>query len=60
MVVPGVATVDLGVVKTCASCLRCLIEEAGIAGRSACLHSFVKRIDISGEQVKVLYNPPMP
>ena len=51
---------DAEVVKSYAKDFKCLLEEAGIVESKAFLRSFIKRIEIVGENVKVHYNLPMP
>ena len=60
MVAQGVEQVDAATVKAYAHDLRGLLEEADFTERKAFLRSFIKRIEVSKEQVTVYYNLPVP
>jgi site-specific DNA recombinase len=59
-VTPVVKHVDAEIVKAYARDLECLLGEADILESKTFLRSFIKRIDIDGENVKVHYILPMP
>ena len=52
--------VDAKTVKAYARDLECLLEEADVVESKAFLRSFIKRIEIDGENAKVHYILPMP
>jgi site-specific DNA recombinase len=52
--------VDAETVKAYARDLKCLLEEADVVESKAFLRSFIKRIEIDGENAKVYYILPMP
>jgi site-specific DNA recombinase len=52
--------VDVETVKAYARDLKCLLEEADFVESKAFLRSFIKRIEIDGENAKVHYILPMP
>jgi len=52
--------VNVATVKTNAQDLRSLLKEANFTGRKAFLRSFIKRIEVSRNQIKVYYNLPIP
>ncbi len=60
MIVHGVEEVDMDVVKSYARDLKALIEESDIAERKSFLRSFIKRIEINGDNVVVYYHLPLP
>jgi site-specific DNA recombinase len=60
MVVAGVQHVDVEIVKSYAQDLRSLLEEADFTQSKTFLRSFVKRIIIDGDKVKIQYRIPMP
>ena len=59
-VTQGVKHVDAEVVKSYARELKCLLAEADVLESKAFLRSFIKRIEIDGENAKVHYILPMP
>jgi site-specific DNA recombinase len=56
----GIKHVDAEVVKSYAADLKCLLEEANVVESKAFLRSFIKRIEIDGENARVHYILPMP
>jgi len=47
-------------VKNYGKDLRAMIEEANLAERKAFLRSFIKRIEIDGDNVKITHKLPLP
>jgi len=60
MVARGAEQMDAAMVKAYAGDLRDLLEEANFTERKAFLRSFIKRIEVSKEQVTVYYDLPVP
>lgn len=60
MVVEGTQHVDLQVVKGYAEDLQALLEAADSTQSKALLRSFVKRITIDGDKVKIQFHIPLP
>ena len=60
MVLEGVQHVNADIVKAYAQDLRILLEEADFVQSKAFLRSFVKKIIVSGNKVKIQYHIPMP
>ncbi len=60
MIAKGEERIDVEMVKTYAQDLRAMIEEASLTERKAFLRSFIKRIEIHGDQVRVAHKLPMP
>jgi site-specific DNA recombinase len=60
MVAKGEEQINMNMVKTYAKDLRVMIEEASFTERKAFLRSFIKRIEINKEKVKVTHKLPLP
>jgi len=60
MVARGEERIDVEKVKKYGRDLRDMIEEANLAERKAFLRSFIKRIEIDGDKVKVIHKLPLP
>jgi len=60
MVARGVEPVDAATVRSYARDLRGLLEEAEFTERKAFLRSFIRRIEVSGDQVTMHYRLPLP
>jgi len=56
----SVEEIDVNIVKAYAQDLRSLLEEADITERKAFLRSFIKRIEVGKDEVKVYYDLPLP
>ncbi len=52
--------VDLDIVRSYARDLKSLLEESDITESKAFLRSFIKRIEINRDEVKVYYHLPLP
>ncbi|MDD5591369.1 MAG: hypothetical protein PHY18_05545 [Dehalococcoidales bacterium] len=52
--------VDQSKVKSYVEDLKCLLEEADLIQSKAFLRSFIKRIEISANQVRIDYRIPLP
>ena len=60
IVVEQVQPVDVEIVKSYAQNLSSLLEEAEVSEPKNFVKSFIKRIDIEGNQIVVSYSLPMP
>jgi DNA invertase Pin-like site-specific DNA recombinase len=60
MVARGEERIDVEMVKAYGRDLRAMIEEASLTERKAFLRSFIKRIEIDGDRVKVTHKLPLP
>jgi site-specific DNA recombinase len=60
MVATGEERIDIEMVKTFGQDLKAMIEEANIPERKAFLRSFIKRIEINGDQARVTHKLPLP
>ena len=60
MVAKGEERIDIEMVKTYGQDLRAMIEEASLTERKAFLRSFIKRIEIDGDKVRVTHKLPLP
>ena len=60
MIVQGVQEVDVDLIKSYTRDLKALIEESDITERKAFLRSFIKRIEINGDNAVVYYHLPLP
>ena len=60
MVAKGEEQIDVEMVKTYGKDLRAMIEEANLTERKAFLRSFIKRIEIDRDNVKVTHKLPLP
>jgi site-specific DNA recombinase len=60
LILHGAPRVDLEAVKAYAEDLKLLLCEAEITERKAFLRSFVKRITVDGNQVRIEYHLPLP
>ena len=52
--------VDAETIEDCGRDLECLLQEADVVESNAFLRSFIRRIEIDGENTKVHYILPMP
>ncbi|MFC2060569.1 hypothetical protein ACFLTZ_05740, partial [Chloroflexota bacterium] len=60
MVAKGEERIDIEMVKTYAKDLQAMIEEASLTERKAFLRSFIKRIEIGGDKVRVIHKLHLP
>ncbi|MDD5511190.1 MAG: recombinase family protein [Dehalococcoidales bacterium] len=52
--------IDIGKVKGYVEDLKCLLEEGDLIQSKAFLRSFIKRIEVDGDQVRIDYRLPLP
>ena len=60
MVVEGVQHIEVETVKAYAQDLRSLLEEGNFTQSKSFLRSFVKKVIVNGDKVKIQYRLPMP
>ena len=60
IVAQGIEHIDAEIVKAYADDLKSLLEETDFTQSKAFLRSFLKRIEIDGDNAVIKYNLPMP